>query len=70
MAGSATFTIVLSSMIMKSPNATAPSVHHLRFSGAKILAFNAIPPWKLVRAKLPCAPACGERFLSLARGDE
>ena len=33
--GSATFTIVLSSMIMKSPNETAASVHHLRFSGAK-----------------------------------
>ena len=30
--GSATFTIVLSSMIMKRPMATAPSVHHLRFS--------------------------------------
>ena len=30
--GSATFTIVLSSMIMKRPNETAPSVHHFRFS--------------------------------------
>src|SRR5664280_378163 len=30
--GRATVTIVLSSMIMNSPNATAPSVHHLRFS--------------------------------------
>ena len=31
--GSATFTTVLSSMIMNSPTATATSVHHLRFSG-------------------------------------
>ncbi len=31
MDGSATFTTVLSSMIMNRPNATAPSVHHLRF---------------------------------------
>ncbi len=30
--GSATLTTVLSSMIMKSPNATAASVHHLRVS--------------------------------------
>ena len=30
--GSATFTIVLSSMIMNRPNETAPSVHHLRCS--------------------------------------
>jgi hypothetical protein len=28
----------LSSMIMNSPNATAPSVHHLRVSGSKMLA--------------------------------
>jgi hypothetical protein len=26
-------------MIMKSPNATAASVHHLRFSSAKMRAF-------------------------------
>src|SRR3989454_6501573 len=31
--GSATFTTVLSSMIMNRPTATATSVHHLRFSG-------------------------------------
>ena len=31
--GSATFTTVLSSMIMKRPNATANSVHHLRLGG-------------------------------------
>src|SRR5712691_5984952 len=31
--GSATFTTVLSSMIMNRPIATATSVHHLRFSG-------------------------------------
>ena len=36
--GSATFTIVLSSMIMKRPNETAPSVHHFLFSSAKIRA--------------------------------
>ena len=33
--GKATFTTVLSSMIMKRPNETANSVHHLRSSGAK-----------------------------------
>ncbi len=37
--GSATFTTVLSSMIMKRPNATAASVHHFLFSSAKSLAF-------------------------------
>ena len=31
-AGSATFTTVLSSMIMKRAKHSAPSVHHLRFS--------------------------------------
>ena len=34
-AGSATFTTVLSSMIMKRPNATAASVHHFLFSSRK-----------------------------------
>src|SRR5438034_1267323 len=33
--GSATFTIVLSSMIMNRPKETAPSVHHFRFSAVK-----------------------------------
>src|SRR5947208_13452785 len=33
--GSATFTTVLSSMIMNSPTATAASVHHFRFSAVK-----------------------------------
>ena len=37
--GSATFTTVLSSMIMNRPNDTAASVHHLRFSCARIRAF-------------------------------
>src|SRR5256885_7431835 len=37
-AGSATFTTVLSSMIMKRAKQRAPSVHHFRFSSAKILA--------------------------------
>jgi hypothetical protein len=41
--GSATFTIVLSSMIMKRPNETAASVHHFRFSSAKIRAFIPTP---------------------------
>ena len=35
-AGSATFTTVLSSMIMKSPKETAASVHHLRRASEKI----------------------------------
>ena len=37
-AGSATFTTVLSSMIMKRPNETAASVNHFRVSSAKIRA--------------------------------
>ena len=37
--GSATFTMVLSSMIMKRPKATAARVHHFRFSSAKMRAF-------------------------------
>ena len=41
--GSATFTTVLSSMIMNSPNATAASVHHFLFSSAKIRALT-LPP--------------------------
>src|SRR6478752_4135775 len=44
--GSATFTIVLSSMIMKRPNETAPSVHHFLFSSAKILARTPPPGTK------------------------
>jgi hypothetical protein len=35
--GFATITTALSSMIMKRPTATAASVHHRRFSGAKSL---------------------------------
>jgi hypothetical protein len=34
----------LSSMIMNSPNATAPSVHHLRFSSANIRERTSSPP--------------------------
>src|SRR6266480_1659505 len=37
-AGRATLTTVLSSMIMNRANESAPSVHHLRFSSAKIAA--------------------------------
>ena len=36
--GSATFTTVLSSMIMKRPNETANSVHHLRCCSSTMLA--------------------------------
>ena len=38
-AGSATFTTVLSSMIMNSANDTAASVHHFLLSSARIRAF-------------------------------
>src|SRR3954471_8580241 len=41
---SATNTTVLSSMIMNSPNATAPSVHHFLFSSANMRARTASPP--------------------------
>ena len=41
--GSATFTTVLSSMIMKRPNDTAASVHHFLLSSAKIRAFILSP---------------------------
>ena len=41
--GSATFTIVLSSMIMKRPKATAASVHHFLFSSAKMRALIRAP---------------------------
>src|SRR5213595_802647 len=39
--GSATFTTVLSSMIMKRPTATAASVHHFRFSAVKSRALTS-----------------------------
>ena len=39
--GSATFTTVLSSMIMKRPNETAASVNHLRVSSAKIRSLSS-----------------------------
>ena len=41
--GSATFTTVLSSMIMKRPNETAASVHHFRRSSEKIARAMKIP---------------------------
>src|SRR5262245_26876678 len=40
--GSATFTTVLSSMIMKRPTATAASVHHFRFSAVKSLVLTPV----------------------------
>ena len=43
MEGSATFTTVLSSMIMNSANASDASVHHFLFSSAKIRARMAHP---------------------------
>ncbi len=50
--GSATFTIVLSSMIMNSPNETATSVHHFLFSSAKMRAFMRSVPPPVVAGKL------------------
>ncbi len=41
--GSATFTTVLSSMIMNSPTDTAASVHHFLFSGVT----KRFIPWHL-----------------------
>src|SRR4051794_8304891 len=49
-AGSATFTTVLSSMIMKRAKQSAPNVHQRRFSSAKILARTAPPTGR----KLAC----------------
>ena len=43
-AGNATFTTVLSSMIMNSATATDASVHHFLFSSAKIRALMPPPP--------------------------
>src|SRR3954452_2720190 len=52
-AGSATFTTVLSSMIMKRAKQSAPNVHQRRFSSAKILARTAPPTGrKLARTRL------------------
>src|SRR5947207_3415800 len=62
--GSATFTTVLSSMIMKSPNETAASVHHLRFSGVKRRAFTNVSPClastKLVHTRLASTNRSGQ----------
>src|SRR4051812_17061970 len=49
-AGSATFTTVLSSMIMKRAKQSAPNVHQRRFSSAKIFARTAPP----IGRKLAC----------------
>src|SRR3954464_2840867 len=49
-AGSATFTTVLSSMIMKRAKQSAPNVHQRRFSSAKILSSTAPPTGR----KLAC----------------
>src|SRR3954468_15439055 len=49
-AGSATFTTVLSSMIMKRAKQSAPNVHQRRFSSAKIFARTAPPTGR----KLAC----------------
>ena len=52
--GSATFTTVLSSMIMNRPTDTAASVHHFLFSGVTKRSHPSIhlPRAKLARAKL------------------
>src|SRR5262245_2831915 len=52
--GSATFTTVLSSMIMKRPTETAAKVHHLRFSGAKSRAFIRVRFGKSYRLRHVC----------------
>ena len=67
--GSATLTTVLSSMIMKSPTETAPSVHHFLFSS---VTNRCIPlPFrpKLALAKLTDAnaPRQAPRTLPRAR---
>ena len=59
MDGSATLTTVLSSMIMKSPTATAARVHHFRrgpvkISGTLTLRTPGVPA--LRRSVLPSAP--------------
>ena len=45
--GSATFTTVLSSMIMKRPTETAASVHHFLFSGVTRRALIRSPSLKV-----------------------
>ena len=50
--GSATFTTVLSSMIMNSPTDTAASVHHFLFSGVTKRFMLGYLPTKLAAAKL------------------
>src|SRR5579885_1403843 len=50
--GSATFTTVLSSMIMNNPTETAASVHHFLFSGVTRRCSMRSSPSKLARAKL------------------
>ena len=57
MDGSATFTTVLSSMIMKSPTETAASVSHLRFASAKIPARMHADPSQRVTADVTWRPS-------------
>ena len=64
-AGSATFTTVLSSMIMKRAKHSAPSVHHLRFSSAKIFA-RTCPPAGRKLALTRLASTSQKRQVTLA----
>src|SRR5919204_4349309 len=72
MDGSATFTTVLSSMIMNRPKETAASVHHFRFSGAKACAaMRALtrrdPLSRLARTKLATTSFVGQAACRLSR---
>ena len=63
--GSATFTTVLSSMIMNSPNETAPSVHHFLLSSVTSPANTPIHHLsKLVRTTLARSPRATRRRLT------
>src|SRR5665213_2574346 len=55
--GRATFTTVLSSMIMNSPTETAPSVHHFLFSGVTNRCTIEISPSRLTLAGAKLAAA-------------
>src|SRR3954471_18523149 len=58
-AGSATFTTVLSSMIMNSPNETAASVNHLRLAGSWMSANTGVQYYQS-RAGLPLGLPLGQ----------
>src|SRR6478609_12093501 len=64
--GSATFTTVLSSMIMNNPTETAPSVNHFLFSSVtkRCIETHPLPSRKLAPAKLANANGPPERHAS------